>query len=208
MASKGMRLTSAATRIVSFLFCLSIGFNIVRSAPSEITQQFGTYVLQHHYVAVELGHDGATTNSQTVAVRINGHKLILLVDSGTSGSCLTSECAHDLKLDVHDAGFTDWGAGGEIKGNFGVALVKSFTIGGWEINRTNTIQVLPRGVHFSGSDGIMGLDLMSFNKAIYPVGGTGFLLKPGPDRRFRSRPLWTSSGSSRLRSASTMDTST
>jgi hypothetical protein len=142
--------------------------------------QFEVYLRQHHYGTVRLDSD-SETNIGTVEVKVNGRRLNFFVDSGTPRTTLTAECAKHLKLDVRDTGHTTSGVGGTIEGDEGIALIQSFTMGDFEINRTNTIFVFPRSAHVMGGlDGVLGLDFMQLNDLIYPVGGTGFLLKPGP----------------------------
>jgi hypothetical protein len=146
-----------------------------------VSRQFEAYMLQHHYIAARLDRDDRTYNVQTVDVKINGQKLTFFVDSGTPQTILTVGCARDLHLDVHNTGRVDSGVDGVIQGNEGTALIQSFIMGNSEINRTNTVAIFPKGAHVRGGlGGVLGLDYMRLNAVVYPVGGTGFLLKPGP----------------------------
>ena len=47
------------------------------------------------------------------------------------------------------------------------------------MNRTNTIRVLSPAAHVTRCDGLLGLDYLRLNAAIYPVAGSGLLVKPG-----------------------------
>jgi hypothetical protein len=94
---------------------------------------------------------------------------------------LTIQCARSLGLDIHDTGHTTGGLGGEIKGNEGIALMQSFQLPFGDINRTNTIMILPKKADLGWElDGLFGLDFLELNAAIYPIGGHGILFKPGP----------------------------
>lgn len=164
------------------LLCLTAFFCCTENARClpEISKEFEAYMLEHHYGVMPTDQGDGNINRQTVEAKINGRKVMLVVDTGAWRTVLTNECARRLKLDVHDTGHSDWGFGGNIQGNMGVALVQSFTLSGCEINRTNTIGVFPKSAYAGFNDGLLGLDFLRLNAVILPVGGSGFLLKPGP----------------------------
>jgi hypothetical protein len=135
------------------------------------------YLLQNHYGPVET-QSGDTPNEQTFDARINGKGIHFVVDTGACPTCITADSARRLGLTVHDTGKTDWGVGGEMSGQTGMAPITTFTINDWNINRMSTIAVLPTGAYLQ-EDGLFGLDALSLNAAIFPVGGRGFLIKPG-----------------------------
>jgi hypothetical protein len=71
------------------------------------------------------------------------------------------------------------GVGGMVKGDEGIALITSFTLNNYEINRTNTINILSKSAHMTGEDGFLGFDCLRLNAVILPVGSRRFLFKPG-----------------------------
>ncbi len=149
------------------------------SAASGMEDDCRAYLAQHHYYAAPLTTIGV--NEQCVEVKINGKTVRLGVDTGCGRTVLTDACARHLRLDVHDSGHADWGVGGTLRGNSGIALVQSFTLGGHEINRTNTILVMPKSAYDPGGDvdGLLGLDFLQLNAAILPIGAGEIILKPG-----------------------------
>jgi hypothetical protein len=141
-----------------------------RAADSS-SSAFQTYVLQHYYAEVpteiaKADDQQKYSNKQIFQALINGKQVRLIVDTGAGRTVLTNACARRLGLNM-------------------IALVSSFKVVGREINRFNTIQVLPPGSILPGTDGeadadgLFGLDLLYLNYAILPVGGHGFLIKTG-----------------------------
>jgi hypothetical protein len=178
MKIKSKFVVGSATAIYFAAFFCGMGAG--RCETASISKEFNAYMVQNHYVAVPLDQDERAINAQTVSAEMNGRKLTLLVDTGTSRTLLSAATARRMKLDVQDTGKSDWGVGGQIQGNIGIALIQSFTLGQFPINRTNTVEVFPKSAHNIGfTDGVLGLDVMRLNAVIYPVGGTAFLLKPG-----------------------------
>ena len=166
----------------TIISCLAVvvGCGGVASADMpELSKEFEAYMLAHHYGAVRLESGG--TNIQRIEAKINGETVHLILDTGCPRTSLTYSCARHLGLDIHDLPKPTSGLDGEIKGNSGIALINSFQLPFGEINRTNTIMVLPKRANMDrGADGLLGLDYLVLNAAIYPVGGRGILLKPGP----------------------------
>jgi hypothetical protein len=160
-----------------------------RAADSS-SSAFQTYVLQHYYAEVpteiaKADDQQKYSNKQIFQALINGKQVRLIVDTGAGRTVLTNACARRLGLNMIDTGQSIYGIGGEVSGHDGIALVSSFKVVGREINRFNTIQVLPPGSILPGTDGeadadgLFGLDLLYLNYAILPVGGHGFLIKTG-----------------------------
>lgn len=150
-----------------------------RAEMAALSKDFESYMLAHHYVAVALRH-GKYENLQAVDASINGQKLHLLVDTGAPRSILTMRCAKDLGLEIHDTGKTSWGIGGKVQGTVGLAPIRTVELSCGEINRLSTIFVAPKSVDRTlDVDGIVGLDWLRLNAAVFPIGGTGILLKPG-----------------------------
>jgi hypothetical protein len=110
---------------------------------------------------------------------VNGKSVVMVVDTGCGRTCLTRSCARDLGLDVHDVKDDISGLAGKVSGTDGIAVLKSFTLDQYEINRTNIIHVLSRDAVLH-NDGLLGYDYLRLNAVILPVGATFFLFKPGP----------------------------
>ncbi len=140
-------------------------------------RELGKFLSQHGYGLVRA--ENGDNNVQLIEPVINGRQVVMAVDTGAEVTCVTRSCAHDLGLDVHDTHDQDAGVGGKVAGYDGVALVKSFTLDRYEINRTNILHVLS-GDASLGEDGLFGYDFLHLNAAILPVGGRFFLFKPGP----------------------------
>jgi hypothetical protein len=121
----------------------------------------------------------ADHNREIVRSKINGEDVYLLVDSGTERTCLTHDCAKDLKLDVHQTNKSNVGVGGVVNGKIGEALIKSFTLNGYEINRLNPLNVLPPQIRGNMAKGILGADCLHLNAVLMPVGASLMLFKPG-----------------------------
>jgi len=144
-----------------------------------LSREFQDYMLAHHYVAAAL--ESTAPHAQGLRASINGKSVVLTVDTGSPRTIICRRIADDLGLDVHDSGHLAGGIGGEMDADYGVASIKSFSLGVGDINRTNTILVDPKAAQFERfTDGLFGLDLLCLNAAILPIGGTGILLKPGP----------------------------
>ncbi len=155
----------------------------IQADVSGVSAEFQTYMLAHHYAAAQLDRAG-NTNKQTIDVKIDGKTVTLVFDSGADHTLISADCARRLHLNVQVTKFAVTGVGGKVNGVYGLALIQSFTIGGYPINRTNTIAVIPdTGKLGWAQDGLFGLDFMHLNAAILPVGGHGFLFKPGPAPR-------------------------
>ncbi len=184
----GMHRIFPAIKAVSAIVLALLGIGTTGQAePSQLSKDFENYMVAHHYVAVGLESGG--TNTQWVRAKINGKTVVLEVDTGCDRTCLTYHCAHSLGLDIHDTGEDMWGAGGVIKGKFGLALIKSFTLPFGEVNRTNTIEVLPKAANTNlNIDGYLGADILALNAAIYPIGGPRHPAQARADARgFRGR---------------------
>jgi predicted aspartyl protease len=152
---------------------------LARADMPALSREFEQYMQAHHYAAVRLESGG--TNKQWIEAKINGVTVHLILDTGCPRTSLTYSCARDLGLDIHDLPKPTGGLDGEVQGKAGIALIKSFQLPFGEINRTNTIMVLPKHANMDwGADGLLGLDYLILNAAVYPVGGRGILLKPGP----------------------------
>jgi predicted aspartyl protease len=164
------------------LWCLTACLAANDPARAELpalSQEFENYMLAHHYVAVGLESGG--TNQQWIRAKVNGEPVVLMVDTGTTRTMLTHQFASNLGLDIHETDEIYTGDTGKDLGHIGMALIKSFKLSCGDINRTNTIEVLPKKADLGwGIDGILGLDYLALNAAIYPVGGHGLLMKPCP----------------------------
>jgi predicted aspartyl protease len=140
-------------------------------------RELGKYLAQHGYGAMRL--DNGSENSQIVEPSINGKRVEMLVDTGAGTTCVTRSCARDLGLVVQDLKTPDSGVGGKVSGASGVAIVKSFTLLNYEINRTNIIHVLSSQANLP-EEGLFGYDFMHLNAVLLPVGAKFLLFKPGP----------------------------
>jgi hypothetical protein len=142
-------------------------------------RELGKFLGKHGYGAVQV--DTTNDNQQYLHTLINGHRAYLIIDTGSERTGLMNDRARAIGLDIHDSGHKAWGVGGPTKENSGIALINSFTIDNYEINRTNTITVLPKASRHVGSysDGLFGYDFLHDNAVILPVGGRFILFKPG-----------------------------
>jgi predicted aspartyl protease len=165
---------------IFILLLASVAFTpAARGEMPALSKDFQDYMQAHHYLAVAIESGG--TNQQWIHAKINGHGVVLAIDTGCSRTLLTYQCARDLGLDIHDTGRLAGGLNGKMKGHVGIALIQSFQLSIGEINRTNTIEVEPKEASLGwGVDGLWGLDFLTLNAAVYPVAGHGLLLKPGP----------------------------
>jgi len=144
----------------------------------EETKELGIYLGQHGYGATPL--DNSETNRESITAMIDGKKVRLTVDTGCGLTKITASCAHRLKLDVLDSGHATSGIGGAVEGDDGVALVKSFTLNNYEINRLNMIHILPKSAYVHGmKDGLFGYDELRLNAVVLPIGANLLLFKPG-----------------------------
>ncbi len=137
---------------------------------------FDALINQNGYSLMPVDNHGL--NNQKVEVAINGQKVLLIIDTGAPRTIITAGCAQRLKLDVIDTGEKTGGVGGVVDGTLGIVLVNSVTLHNQEINRLNTIVVLPKGSPWNQADGLLGFDFLHLNSVILPVGGAVFLFKP------------------------------
>jgi hypothetical protein len=151
-----------------------------RAELPAVSQAFADFMKAHHYWVMELQAAELIQNAQTVNARVNGSSVSLLVDTGCSSTTLNPSCARRLKLDVRPQGGIFYALGGRVRDVQGLAYMQDFTLHGCAINRTNTIHVFSQDAFLGRMDGLLGLDFLRLNAAVYPVGGSGFLLKPGP----------------------------
>jgi len=172
--------------LAAFLACcgalFAFAFPLVAAALADENvdeaNELGKYLAQHGYGAMAV--DREDNNREMVEAKINGEEVNLAIDTGCGKTCLSASCARHLKLDVHDTHHVMLGAGGVVKGNEGVALITSFTLNNYEINRTSTIDVLSKSAYTRGiEDGLLGFDYLRLNDVILPVGAKRFLYKPG-----------------------------
>ncbi len=137
---------------------------------------FDALITQNGYSLMPVDNSGR--NNQKVDVVINGQKVRLIIDTGAPRTIITAQCARQLNLDVIDTGEKSGGVGGVIDGTLGIALIKSVTLNNLEINRLDTIEVLPKSSPWKEADGLLGFDFLHLNSVILPVGGAVFLFKP------------------------------
>lgn len=165
--------------VIACLFALLAFDRIARADMPTLSKEFEEYMLAHHYVAVGLEAGG--TNEQWVRAKINGQSIVMEVDTGCNRTCLTYQCARNLGLDIHEMSDELCGTGGVIQGKHGIALINSLDMRFGAINRTNTLEILPKSANIQwGVDGYFGADFLRLNAAVFPLGGHGILLKPGP----------------------------
>jgi predicted aspartyl protease len=162
----------------NLLVCAALlAFSLAAKGDDDPARALGKYLGQHGYG--RMGVNNSEANRQMVEAKINGKRVYLAIDTGCDRTILTADCARRLRLDVHDTGKEDWGAGGQIKGDTSVALINSFTLDNYEINRTNIIGVLPKSADLGDEDGLLGFDFLKLNAVILPVGAHFILFKPG-----------------------------
>jgi hypothetical protein len=153
----------------------------MKAQVTGVSAEFLAYLQQHPCAVAPLDRIG-DTNEQSVDVMIDGQPVNLVFDSGATRTLITANCARRLHLNVQPTKMAIDGVGGVVNGTAGVALIHSFTIRGYSINRTNTIAVFPKAAKVGwGHDGYFGLDFMHLNGAVIPVGGHCFLFKPGAE---------------------------
>jgi len=114
-------------------------------------------------------------NQELVRVQINGVGGDLALDTGCGRTCITSEFAQNLKLDVQKSAPAT-GVGGKLASG-GLARVESFTINNQAINHLPTVAILPPHSAVP-RNGLLGYDTMRLNSVILPVGMGYFLYKP------------------------------
>jgi hypothetical protein len=116
-----------------------------------------------------------------IDVTVNGRKLRMLVDSGFFNTSLTRKTARALDLDVREVAKRDVGLGGVIKGDIGVATIRSFKLGDSELSRFDSIAVVPASAQVSDEqDGFFGCDYLTLNAVLLPLGTREFFYKIGP----------------------------
>ena len=117
-------------------------------------------------------------NRQLLPAKINGQEVRLIVDTGCEHTELDRDRAFELKLHVRETNMYGMSVGGRIHGSVGIAFLKSFTIGGDEINGGQSIHILPKlSVIDPKCDGLFGYDLMHPNAFIIPVGAKSLWYK-------------------------------
>jgi predicted aspartyl protease len=139
-------------------------------------RELGKYLAQHGYGVERVDNGG--NNAQLVEPCVNGKRVRMMIDTGCDQTCLARSCAQDLGLEVHAIKGEDTGVAGKVSGARGAAVLKSFTLDGYEINRTNIIKVLSENAVLH-NDGLLGYDYLRLNAVILPVGASFFLFKPG-----------------------------
>ncbi len=167
-----------AMRWVLFFFCLTVAALPATgdNHPDEAAA-LGKYLAAHGYGVVRVDADRA--NDEILEAKIDGKRVRFRVDTGAVHTVITTSCARRIGLDVHETKLTDFGIGGEIQGHDGLALVKSFTINDYEINRLNLITVLPKTANMEHGDGLFGFDYLRANAVLLPVGARFLFFKPG-----------------------------
>jgi predicted aspartyl protease len=158
------------------IFLLMI--SVAGRGATDPNRGLGAYLTQHGYCATRVDNGGK--NTEVVEAKINGKEIPLLIDSGADRTCVSASCARHLRLDVHDTGIQGHGVGGASEGTDGIALLQSFKLNDFDINRTNTIMVLPKGAYVPDGDGLLGFDFLHLNSMILVVGANILLFKPGP----------------------------
>jgi hypothetical protein len=145
-------------------------------------QSVSGYLATHGYFAAKVKcADPSQLNAQSVEAYVNGHEVTLLVDTGSPNTYLTYERARSLGLNIQQLQKEEWGVGGVISGKVGIAAIQNFKLRFGDINHTSALLVLSKNAVLSdGLDGILGADYLALNAAIFPVGGTGILFRPGP----------------------------
>ena len=153
-----------------------LGLCVDGAVKADSKSDLSQYLAQHDYrsVTVDTGN-----NREIVEAKVNGKRVSLVVDTGCGRTTLRAACARHLGLDVHDSGEQTWGVGGMIKEDMGIALINSFQLSNFDINRTNTIQVFPKSNSWDDADGLLGFDFLHLNAVLLPVGASFFLFKPG-----------------------------
>jgi predicted aspartyl protease len=155
---------------------LLLGFPVLLRAEADPMKGFDALITQSGYYQMPVDNSGM--NNQKVEVAINGKQVRLIIDTGAPRTIITARCAQHLNLDVIDTGEKTNGVGGIVDGTLGIALIKSVTLNNLEINRLNTVEVLPKTSPWNEADGLLGFDYLHLNAVILPVGGSLFLFKP------------------------------
>jgi len=141
---------------------------------------FSGYLAGHGYFAVKT-IEPYNNNHQYVRAFVNGHDVLLCIDTGSPCTCLTYQRAKRLGLAIQPIKGSWWGVGGPIPGQWFIAPIASFNLAFGAINHTSAVIVLPKDAELGdGADGLLGADYMVLNAAIFPVGSKGILFRPGP----------------------------
>jgi predicted aspartyl protease len=170
-----MLLRRCLTWILPVLFVAGVA-SAAEPGAVDAGRELGKYLAQHGYGVMRVDNGGE--NNQIVEPYLDGKRVEMIVDTGCATTCITHSCARDLGLDVHASKAQESGIGGKVSGTGGVAVVKSFTLTKYEINRTNIIHVLSGEANLP-AEGLFGYDFMHLNAVLLPVGARFFLFKPG-----------------------------
>jgi predicted aspartyl protease len=152
---------------------LSIGGNASADPKADLLH----YLAQHGYCFAKV--DNSQNNKSFIRAKVNGQDLKLFIDTGWGQTTLTADAARELGLKVEDTGKQKMGVGGMIRGDTGIALINRFQLNNVDINRTNTILVLPRDNRWDEADGALGFDYLHLNAALLPVCSPVMFFKPG-----------------------------
>jgi hypothetical protein len=160
------------------LSCVCLG-NVRGVDAGTQAQALNNFLVQHGYGWTRL--DVSTPNQTFLAVTINGDDRRMLLDSGFYKTSLSWTAAMNLDLQVKPTKHLTIGIGGKVEGAQGVAIINSFKIGPYEINRVNPITVLSPDARLPlQCAGYFGLDYLALNAAVVPVGADLLFYKPGP----------------------------
>jgi predicted aspartyl protease len=168
-------------RLILILILSSLLIEAVNTYAGTPTKDQGQllwgFLKSHGYGVLKIHSEHL--NSQYVDATINGKQVLLAIDTGSDKTRLSRACSEALGLDVHDTGKAAFSLGGRIKGSEGVAKVASFKLGGYEINRTDLVTIMPRDEPSKNADGLLGYDFLKANSMILPVGAGFVFFKPG-----------------------------
>lgn len=116
----------------------------------------------------------------SVAVKINGHDLKLLIDTGAPYSLISRQAADRCEIVVEKNIGATRGTNGVADPNAGFAKIDSFTIGGVELN---AVPVMISNFHYpylfgNDFDGLLGLETMKANNVVFGYNPNLFLFNP------------------------------
>lgn len=96
-------------------------------------------------------------NAPLVPASINGHAVMMLLDTGAATSTIWRSSAAELKLDIHSTRARSFGAGGPDAA--GLVWIDDFALAGATVHKLQLYAVGRGG--WSGTAGILGEDLLS-----------------------------------------------
>lgn len=188
MILSAMGLTSRRWIIASLFLCAAT----VGNAAADTLQDF---LVAEGFTSVKVLRRMGD-NRVSVAVKINGHELKLLVDTGAPLTLISRQAADRCDLVVEKQVGASHGTNGIADEHAGFAKIDSFSISGVELNPA---PVMISNFHFpylfgNDFDGLLGLATMKVNNVIYGFAPNLFLLNPARPATYKLSNLLAAQG--------------